>query len=90
MATIIISGQAPGAKPTFVATSAPQPQLTYIDVIEDPRTQRGYNRWTNGHNAHSATVGKSPEWKRPREKFKYVTKFLIRNQIIIFMVMQYV
>ncbi|EDW15133.1 probable polyol transporter 3 isoform X1 [Drosophila mojavensis] len=55
--TYVISGPAPGVQPAFVATSAPQPQLTYIDVIEDPRTQRGYNRWTNGHNAHTATFG---------------------------------
>lgn len=66
--TFVISGQAPGVQPAFVATSAPQPQLTYIDVIEDPRTQRGYNRWTNGHNAHTATFGKSPVMETPNQK----------------------
>ncbi|XP_030571925.1 D-xylose-proton symporter-like 2 [Drosophila novamexicana] len=56
--TYITSGQAPPLQTTFIATSAEQPpQTTYVEVIEDPRAQRNYNRWTNKHSAHSATVG---------------------------------
>lgn len=61
--TYITSGQAPPLQTTFIATSAEQPpQTTYVEVIEDPRAQRSYNRWTNKHSAHSATVGKFKGW----------------------------
>lgn len=54
--TYITTGQQ--GQPTYIATgpSLP-PQLTYVEVIEDPRTGRNYNRWTNKHSAHTATVG---------------------------------
>ncbi|KAL7730959.1 hypothetical protein ACLKA6_014195 [Drosophila palustris] len=56
--TYITTGQS--GQTTYITTVPGQPQqppLTYVEVIEDPRTGQSYNRWNNQHSAHTATVG---------------------------------
>ncbi|XP_034484575.1 D-xylose-proton symporter-like 1 [Drosophila innubila] len=54
--TYITTGQS--GQTTVITTGPGQPpQPTYIEVIEDPRTSQSYNRWTNRHSAHTATIG---------------------------------
>ncbi|KAH8403417.1 hypothetical protein KR215_003795 [Drosophila sulfurigaster] len=56
--TYITTSQAPMQTTVITTGPGPQrPQPTYIEVIEDPRTSRSYNRWSNKHSAHTATVG---------------------------------
>ncbi|EDV93828.1 GH19545 [Drosophila grimshawi] len=62
MTTSITTGQAPpviiATTTTTTTTTTGQPlPTTYVEVIEEPQSQRISNRWTNTQNAHAATLG---------------------------------